>query len=349
MTSTTAQQPGALTRGEILSQPEVWASALRTLQREAVALRQFFERGAYNGVLFTGCGSTYYLSIAAAAVFQAQTGIPARGLPASEIWLDPAVAYSAQQKNLLVAVSRSGATTETIRAVEAFHQRGHGEVLTLSCYPDAPLATMGDVNLLFPEAQEESVAQTRAFSTLYIATVALALIIGGDDGRLDQMGKLPGAGKKLLGTYTSLAETYGRNAAFERYYFLGSGARYGLACEVSLKMKEMSLSHSEPFHFMEFRHGPMSMVNEHTLLVGMVSDARREQEMRVLEEMKRRGATVLVLAEGDADITLSSGISEDARAALYLPLIQILAFEHALAKGLNPDRPNNLTAVVELA
>jgi glucosamine--fructose-6-phosphate aminotransferase (isomerizing) len=163
------------------------------------------------------------------------------------------------------------------------------------------------------------------------------------------MDRLPGAGKKLLETYSSLAETFGRNAAFERYYFLGSGARYGLACEVSLKMKEMSLSHSEPFHFMEFRHGPMSMVNEHTLLVGMVSDARREQEMRVLAEMKRRGAAVLALAESEADVNLASGIAEDAHAALYLPVLQLMAFEHALAKGLNPDRPNNLTAVVELA
>jgi glucosamine--fructose-6-phosphate aminotransferase (isomerizing) len=349
MTSKSALQPGTLTRGEIFSQPDVWTTALRSLKREMVSLRQFIERGTYNGILFTGCGSTYYLSVAAAAVFQAQTGIPARGIPASEIWLDPAAAYSAQQKNLLVAVSRSGATTETIRAVDAFHQRGHGEVLTLSCYPDAPLATMGDKNLLFTEAQEESVAQTRAFSTLYIAAVALALIAAGDEERLNQMDRLPGAGKKLLETYAPLAETFGRNAAYERYYFLGSGARYGLACEVSLKMKEMSLSHSEPFHFMEFRHGPMSMVNEHTLLVGMVSDARREQEMRVLAEMKRRGAAVLALAESEADIELASGVAEEARAALYLPVLQLMAFEHALAKGLNPDRPNNLTAVVELA
>jgi glutamine---fructose-6-phosphate transaminase (isomerizing) len=349
MTTTTQQPAGTLTRAEIFSQPAVWTSALRGLQRQTVALRKFFEDGSFDAVLFTGCGSTYYLSLAAATVFQAQTGIPARGLPASEIWLDPAAAYSAQQRNLLIAVSRSGSTTETVQAVEAFLKRGHGAVLTLSCYPDAPLAKMGTVNLLFPEAQEESVAQTRAFSTLYIASAALGFIFTGDEDGLAQMNRLPNAGKRLLENYAELASALGRDAKFERFYFLGSGARYGLACEVSLKMKEMSLSHSEPFHFMEFRHGPMSMVNEQTLLVGMVSDERRDQEMKVLKEMKAHGASILALAESDADVVVASGVCENGRAALYLPVIQYLAFEHSLGKGLNPDRPNNLTAVIELA
>lgn len=349
MTKTTTLQPGTFTRNEIFSQPDVWSSALYSLKRQAVALRQFFRKGGYRQVLFTGCGSTYYLSLAAAAVFQSQNGIAARGLPASEIWLDAGTAYSAQDKTLLVAVSRSGSTTETLRAVEAFRQRGHGDVMTLSCYPDAPLATMGDVNLLFGEAQEESVAQTRAFSTLYLATVALAFIYAGNDEGLDQMERLQVAGKEMLARYAALAAEFGRNLGIERTYFLGSGARYGLACEVSLKMKEMTLSHSEPFHFLEFRHGPMSMVNEHTLLVGLVSDARRAQETQVLIEMKQRGATVLSLAGHDADIEFDCSIAEDARAVLYLPVLQLMAFERALAKGLNPDRPNNLTAVVELA
>ena len=67
----------------------------------------------------------------------------------------------------------------------------------------------------------------------------------------------------------ALAQSIGADLDLDRFYFLGSGPRYGLACELSLKMKEMSLTHSEPFHFMEFRHGPMSMVTESTVIVGL--------------------------------------------------------------------------------
>jgi glucosamine--fructose-6-phosphate aminotransferase (isomerizing) len=121
-----------------------------------------------------------------------------------------------------------------------------------------------------------------------------------------------------------------------------------LACELSLKMKEMSLSHSEPFHFMEFRHGPMSMVTPSTLLIGLLSEQNRAQEQAVLDEMAQRGARVLVMADTGADVSFQSGVDEAARNVLCLPIGQLIAFERALHKSLDPDRPHNLTAVVRL-
>ncbi len=247
-----------------------------------------------------------------------------------------------------MAVSRSGSTTETLRAVEAFKQGGQGRVLTISCYPRAPLASLGDMNLVLPEAQEESVAQTRAFSTLYLAAIWFSLVCGDKMELLDELIRLPASGKFLIETYAGLAKEFGRNTGLDRYYFLGGGARYGLACEISLKMKEMSLSHSEPFHFMEFRHGPMSMINEHTLIVGLVSVTNYRQEQAVLYEMRARGATVISLGEVDTNVTFRSGLSEPIQSVLYLPVLQLLAYERSLSKGLNPDLPQNLTAVVYL-
>jgi glutamine---fructose-6-phosphate transaminase (isomerizing) len=152
----------------------------------------------------------------------------------------------------------------------------------------------------------------------------------------------------LIEKYEAFARSMGENLNFDRFYFLGSGIRYGLACEVNLKMKEMTLTHSEPFHFLEFRHGPMSMVNENAVVVGMLSDANRAHEAKVLEEMKQLGGTVLSLAEEEADIQFESEIPENVRSVLYLPVLQLMAFYRSLAKGLNPDRPTNLTAVVKL-
>jgi glucosamine--fructose-6-phosphate aminotransferase (isomerizing) len=178
--------------------------------------------------------------------------------------------------------------------------------------------------------------------------VALAAIWAGDDNLWAELSRVPVACQTLISAYQALAHNLGSDSAIERFYFLGSGPRYGLACELSLKMKEMSLSHSEPFHFMEFRHGPRSMVTPETLIVGLVSEVNRAHELTVLEDMRAQGGRILALAERDADVSLASGIGEAARNALYLPIGQLLAFEHAVHKGLNPDQPDNLLAVVRL-
>ena len=144
-------------------------------------------------------------------------------------------------------------------------------------------------------------------------------------------------------------KTLGQDASLDRFYFLGSGLRYGLACEISLKMKEMSLSHSEPFHIPEFRHGPISMVTPNTLVVGLLSESNRLVEAAVLQDARALRGRTLAMGEAFADLNFTSGVPETFRNVLYLPVGQLLAFERSLAKGLNPDRPNNLDSVVKLA
>ncbi len=340
-------EAGQFTLSEIMSQPETWATSLDALRGQQGTLRKFFQDGRYDSVVFTGCGSTYYLSLAAAATMQELSGTPARGLPGSEVWLYPDNSI-AKGKALLVIVSRSGETTETIRASETFRSQGRGDVLTLTCYPDKPLASIGDLNLLFPAAQEQSVAQTRAFSTLYLASIWLSALWSGREDLLAQIERVPQAGQALLAKYADLARSYGSNPNFDRFYFLGSGPRYGLANEISLKMKEMSLSHSEPFHFLEFRHGPKSMVTSGTLVYGMRSESRKAYEQAVLEDMRALGGATFTLAETDADVCFDSGLDESIRNVLYLLPGQLLAFEKSVSKGLNPDQPNNLDTVVFL-
>jgi glucosamine--fructose-6-phosphate aminotransferase (isomerizing) len=172
--------------------------------------------------------------------------------------------------------------------------------------------------------------------------------MAGREDLVEAMGRLPEVGNWVIGNYESYAKEIGENLSFDRFYFLGSGIRYGLACETNLKMKEMTLTHSEPFHVLEFRHGPMSMVNEKAVVVGMLSDVNRVHEAKVLSEMKMLGGTVSSLGEADADVSFKSQIPEQVRGVLYLPVLQLMAFYRSVAKGLNPDRPENLTAVIKL-
>lgn len=340
---------GQHTRNEILSQPEAWTATLDTLSAQMGVIGDVFRSGRYETIVFTGCGSTYYLSLAAAALLRDIAGVPSWGLPASEIWLRRRGALPLNRRTLLVAVSRSGETTETVRACETFLQEmDPGDLVTLSCYPGRPLTGLGGLNLILPAGQEQSIAQTRAFTCLYLATVVLAGVWSGGRGLLDELSALPQIARRLMAEEAERTRRLAAEAAFERFYFLGSGPLYGLACELSLKMKEMSLSHSEAFHFLEFRHGPQSMVNPQTLVVGLLSETAYAPEQAVLEQMRARGAGILSIGESSTDVAFASGVREALRGALYLPVGQLLGYERAMSRGLDPDHPNNLSAVVTL-
>jgi glucosamine--fructose-6-phosphate aminotransferase (isomerizing) len=343
---TTHQAPGGWTDAELHSQPQAWRDTLLVLQAHQAELHALVQGGAYGHVIFTACGSPYYLGLSAAAVTQREVGIPARALPASELWLNPAAAP--QGRGLLVALSRSGATTETLRAVSRWRQDGLGDVLTFSGYPEAPLPALGSLNLLFPAAQEESTAQTRAFTVLQLATTALAALWADNVTLWAELQQTPVALERLLQAEDARLTALGSDLSIDRFYFLGSGLRYGLASEASLKMKEMSLSHSEPFHVLEFRHGPKSMVTEQTLVIAFLSPEPqlRAQEEAVLAELRAQGGRTLSVAEADADLNFHSGLGEVAQAMLCVPVAQLVALSRALAKGLNPDSPANLSPYV---
>jgi glutamine---fructose-6-phosphate transaminase (isomerizing) len=327
---------------EIKSQTEAWTQALHLASTASLPKAE-----DYDQVIFTGCGSTYYLSLAVATLYQELTGRAARAIPGGELLLNPQTIMQAGISRLLVAISRSGTTTETVRAVENFRSNKSGDIMVISNY-DAILSSLADIKIVISKGQEESVAQTRSFSSMYVAASAICAQMAGRNDLLDSMLSLPQTGENLLRNSELTAKQIGENLEYNRFYFLGSGIRYGLACEANLKMKEMTLTHSEPFHFLEFRHGPMSMVNEQAVVIGLVSGSNYRHEMAVLNEMEALGGKTVVLCESGCDISFESGIPESARSVLYLPVLQLISFYRSLKKGLNPDRPKNLTAVVKL-
>jgi glucosamine--fructose-6-phosphate aminotransferase (isomerizing) len=341
---------GAFTLDEILSQAGGWRDAWEVVARHCQTLGAMASANLQHRVLFTGCGSTYYLAVAAAAHLRALTGWCVLAAPASELWFAPS-AYI-RPDDTMVAISRSGMTTETLRAVEAFEAIAHRPPITIQCSSEAPLALRGGLSIVTARAAERSVVQTRSFTSMLVAAMAInALLARRRDLQVAFEG-LPAAGERVLESARGPAHEWGARLDIDRLYFLGSGARYGLACEASLKMKEMALTHTEPFHFLEFRHGPKSMVTATTLVIGLVSDAASDAEVRVLHEAAALGASVFVLGEevepvedGPA-VSFASRVPPEIRDVLYLPPLQLLACERALAKGLDPDRPRYLDAVV---
>jgi glucosamine--fructose-6-phosphate aminotransferase (isomerizing) len=330
---------------------------LAEVSAKEARLTDFLKEGAFREAVFIGCGSTHYLSLTAAAVFQALTGLRAQGVPSSELFLFARSRLTRGEATLLVPVSRSGETTETLRAVSVFKQNWGPHVLAITCDEASPLAADSSFVVVARGAKDKSIAQTRSFTSMLIAAQAVAGIASTRTDHLEQLRSLPRFGEKLLAREEALAQRLGEDHSLNKFFFLGSGPNYGLACEAMLKMKEMSLSYSEAFHFLEFRHGPMSMVDEETLVTGLLSDSAAEYEVAVLQQMKALGARILVFTEEEAPlgwegadylVCLASGLSEMARGPLYLPLLQLMAYYRAVDKGLDPDRPTNLEYAVKL-
>jgi glucosamine--fructose-6-phosphate aminotransferase (isomerizing) len=337
---------GQATREEIFSQHKAWSAALDEIEanREALSNYKFQE---HDQIIFTGCGSTYYLSLSAAAIFQKMTGVSCKAVPGGELMMNPHLIYSGK-RDLLVAVSRSGSTTETVKAAEQFKDNTGGAVISITNYEDQPIGEVSDLSICITAGQEESVAQTRSFSSMHVAATAMAMMVSGNQYFYDSMQTLPAICEKLLYNYRDFARSLGENLNYDRFYFLGSGCRFGVGCEANLKMKEMTQTHTEPYYFLEFRHGPKSMVNENAVVIGLLSEEWQDFESQVLDEMAEIGGHIVSLAESDAVISFNSGVPDEVRTILYLPVLQMMAFYRSLKKGLNPDKPKNLSTVVVL-
>ena len=339
---------------EIESQPEIWRNVIANLEKNWGVLLQEIAGLKFSRIIVTGCGSTYYLAYSAAQALNLFAGVNAQAYPASEAWMVPAL--FPVEGTLLLAISRSGTTTETLRAVEQFQAQGGATVGIITCYADSPLAALGDIVLSADIARENSVVQTRSFTSMYLLAIGFASLLGKQKDLLTQMKQLP---NELAAIMANRDDYPGQWADWERYtkiFFLGNGPNYGLACEAMLKVKEMSLSWVEAYHTLEFRHGPMSLVDHQTLVVGFISDTMRQPELDVLNDLQGLGAAVVVCDTNqdhpmsftpDFYLQTSLEINEWLRGLLYLPMMQRLGHQRALASHLDPDHPTNLSQVIK--
>lgn len=328
---------GEATRREILSQPDVWASCLAAPPAQDEALKEEIRRARFDRLLVTGCGSSYYLALLIAGYLRTRAAVPVDAHPAGEIWLHPDL-HVDRTRYLAICVSRSGRTSEVLHAREILTAKSQARTVALTCTPNGALAQVCDHVLSAEMAQEESVVMTRSFTTMFLQ-LARAFSDAGS------LASLPARARTLLTAHGRRMEALGSQAKFARVIFLASGSLYGFAREAALKVEEMSLTPATAYHVLEFRHGPIAVVEPGTLAVCWLTDAGREQERRVAEETRWLGAEVVVIGgDGPQDIPLSG----EGEALAAMPLIHLLALGRALARSRDPDRPRTIGHVVEI-
>jgi glucosamine--fructose-6-phosphate aminotransferase (isomerizing) len=333
---------------EIASQPETWAELLPLVLERAADIRRVFT--GVESVLFTGCGSGLNASTFGAAVVQEKTGIPARAVPAADIYLFPESVLLAGRHELAVLSSRSGETTEVRKALDTFKERGV-RTIGITCTADSSLARESDLAFVLTPVVEQAVITSRSFTGMLLVMQLLAAVVAGDDASLAELRRLPDVCGPHMQACHDLGRQMGERTGITRYAFVGNGPFYGIAREGQLKVKEMALLPADSYPMLDFRHGPQSNVDGQMLITAFLSDSAYDDETQFLGDMKALGGITLALSGGsgraaaksaDYALAIDDGLSQYARAMLYMPAVQYMAYYRALSRDLNPDRPRNL-------
>jgi glucosamine--fructose-6-phosphate aminotransferase (isomerizing) len=348
---------GKQTLAEILSQPDTWIkTGAQFGQNDTLAkvLRHFSREGPW---LFVACGSSYYLSRTIAAQWTKLLGVTCNAVPASELLFAPFETLKRTGARQVVLVSRSGKTTEVLRAADWLKTQEQIRTLGVTCNDNSVLNELCTLTLKLPWADEQSMVMTRSFTSILILFQRLGARHASDSALAAALDRLPQKTMKWLGVNADKIRSFAAQRQYANYVFLGQGAHYWLAQEAALKMTEMSSSYAQGYHTLEFRHGPKSIAGHETMITFLLSDAAEAEESLLIGELKKLGATTMVVVnhttpalrrESDLLVELGMDEPEYARMALTSIPAQLLGLEVGLRKGLNPDVPKNLSRAVVL-
>lgn len=355
--SAAPKRPAENTRSEILSQPAIWAETERQLASSGALQRLADTFSPRSPWLFVGCGSSYYLSRLIAALWTKYFYIPATAVAASELLFAPEETLRRTGAEQLVLMSRSGETTEVLRAAELLQAHKTVETLGVTCNPDSVLEKLCTHAFKLPWADEKSVVMTRSFTAILLSFQRLALQFVGDDQFSCALEQLPQKGQSWLDANAQEIQDFARTREFADYVFLGQGVHYWLAQEAALKVTEMSSSYAQVYHSLEFRHGPRSIAGPNTLITFFMSEVSKEAESKLCAELKELHAATCVIVNraspelqknSDLLIELALDGPEFARYAVSAIPAHLLGTSFGLRKGLDPDAPKNLTRAVVL-
>ncbi len=350
-------EQGQHTLSEIFSQPRCWSGCLAQLAASAElrAATQLARPGAEW--IFVGCGTSYYLAQAAASTFN-YLRLPARALPASELLMYPALTLQSGRDYIPVVISRSGRTSEAVRAAQLLEKDRNLRTIAITCADGQPLESECSVTLKLLDADEQSTVMTRSLTSMLLGLQYLAATVCDNDAFRRALTELPQQVEPLLKDVPQRLRLFVESRSFADFVFLAQGPLFGIASECMLKVTESSCSYAQVFHSLEFRHGPKSIAGPETLSTFLMSETSYDAEVELLEEMKALGAATMVIAnrvesraQRASDFAIELGLQspEYVRPAAFTIWGQLYGVYYGLKKGLNPDSPKNLTRVVELA
>ena len=315
---------------------------------------------SFSSLMIVACGSAYHVGIAAQYVFEDLVRIPVRVELASEFrYRRPLLAAD----NLVIVISQSGETADSLAALREAKNLGN-KTLAIVNVVGSSIAREADYVLYTMAGPEIAVATTKAYSTQLIASYILAIEFALTRGMIDrvkaqemltEIRTLPGKIQRLLEDKERIQWFAAKYSNAHDIFFIGRGIDYAISLEGSLKMKEISYIHSEAYAAGELKHGTISLVEDGTLVVGVLTQSGLyEKTVSNMVECKSRGAYLMGLTsygnyniEDTADFTVYIPKTDEhfATSLAIIPL-QLLGYYVSCAKGLDVDKPRHLAKSV---
>jgi glucosamine--fructose-6-phosphate aminotransferase (isomerizing) len=306
------------------------------------------------------CGTAYYASLVGANLLQAWTGLPARSTVGSEFRYSPP---PLDERTLVVAVTQSGETADTIAPVRLARERGC-PIIAITNTVGSAITREADAVLFLQAGPEVAVAASKTFVTQVALLVMLAAVVGRVRGTyaLDDEIALGAALRRLPAQAQRAIELSSGTAALARRYvnsrgfmFVGRGVTYPTALEGALKLKEVSYVHAEGYAAGELKHGPISLLDAEVPLVAVATRSSTYDKLisNVMEGRARDARVIAVASEGDAqierfadDVLWVPDTHEALSAILSVIPLQFFAYHTAVARGTDVDQPRNLAKSV---
>lgn len=314
-----------------------------------------------TGVQILACGTSYYAGLTARYWIEAIAGLPCSVEIASEYRYRDAYA---DPRHLIVTISQSGETLDTMEALKYAKSLGHRHTLSICNVPESAIPRASELVCYTRAGAEIGVASTKAFTTQLAALFQLTVVLGKLHGRVsaeqeadyvEQLRHLPGSVQHALNLEPQIQAWAERFAGKHNALFLGRGLHYPIALEGALKLKEISYIHAEAYPAGELKHGPLALVDaEMPVVVIAPNDRLLEKVKSNMQEVRARGGELFVFADQDSHFSESEGvhvIRTPRHAGVLSPVIhtipvQMLAYHTALARGTDVDKPRNLAKSV---
>lgn len=340
-----------ITYKEIYLQPESFEAIHETLEDIYGVLDKVFAE-EYDELIFTGCGSSFYLAQAAAHAFSSYNEIPSKAVCCSELYYFPE-AFVKNRKTLVLPITRKSYTTEVRMAIDKVRNYSGVKSLAITCDKDS--ARYNDFVILSPDTAEESVIMTRSFTSMMYLAVVMAMYAGGKKEEIAAMNGYGDSARDALKKMDEMAKRMiAEHEGLNLFIILGQGINYGIANECMNKIKEMGLSNSEAYFSLEYRHGPMSLADENTLIVFLSHSETVKGDAKLLAQMKEYGAVTaaigkeasVYLKDADYCLDLPYGYNDTQAAALIGFIGQFIGFYIAEKKGIDADSPRHLSQAI---
>jgi glucosamine--fructose-6-phosphate aminotransferase (isomerizing) len=314
-----------------------------------------------TGVQILACGTSYYAGLTARYWIEAITGLPCSVEIASEYRYRAAYA---NPKHLVVTISQSGETLDTMEALKYARSLGHLHTLSICNVPESAIPRASELVCYTRAGAEIGVASTKAFTTQLAALFQLTVVLGKLHGKVDeaaeaqyleQLRHLPGSVQHALNLEPQIAAWAERFARKQNALFLGRGLSYPIALEGALKLKEISYIHAEAYPAGELKHGPLALVDATMPVVFIAPNDRLLEKVKSnMQEVRARGGELFVFADQDSHFSESAGvhvIRTPRHTGVLSPVVhtipvQLLAYHTALARGTDVDKPRNLAKAV---